>query len=148
MSEQPPQQPDPQQPQYGHPSYGQPSDGQQPPYAQYNYGHYVPEPPATSKATLALVLGIVGLTLCPGAASIPAWIIGHEAVKEIDASNGQLGGRSMAMAGKVTGIVGTALAALGVLALGIFFLVTAVLITSVDDCTGTSDDSSFSFNCS
>jgi hypothetical protein len=123
--------------------------GQQPApaYTQQNYGPYVPEPPATSKATLALVLGIVGLTVCPGAASIPAWIIGHEAVKEIDSSNGQLGGRSMAMAGKITGIVGTALAALGILAVGAIFLFSAVLFSSVSDCTGSGNDSSFSFHC-
>src|SRR5690348_16290554 len=111
----------------------------QPPYNQYSYPPYVPEPPATSKATLALVLGIVGLTVCPGAASIPAWIIGREAVKEIDASGGQLGGRSMAMAGKITGIVGTALAALGILVIGAIFLFSAVLFSSVSNCSGSGD---------
>jgi len=127
----------------------QPPSGEQPPppYAQYSYGPYSSEPPATSKATLALVLGIVGLTVCPGAASIPAWIIGNEAVKEIDSSGGRLGGRSMAMAGKVTGIIGTALAALGILAIGAIFLFSAILVSSVDDCTGTGDESSFSFHC-
>jgi hypothetical protein len=118
-----------------------------PGYTHYGYPQYTPEPHATSKATLALILGIVGLTICPGAASIPAWIIGHEAVKEIDASNGQLGGRSMAFAGKVTGIIGTALAGLGLLVVGAIFLISAVFVSSVDDCQGSSTESSFSFHC-
>ena len=125
----------------------QPQQPQQPGYTQQGYPQYVPEPEATSKATLALVLGIVGLTICPGAASIPAWIIGHEAVKEIDASNGQLGGRSMAFAGKVTGIIGTALAALGLLVLGAFFLIGVIFVSSVDDCHATGNDSDVRVQC-
>ena len=108
---------------------------------------YTPEPPATSKATLALVLGIVGLTICPGAASIPAWIIGHEAVKEIDASNGAFGGRSMAFAGKITGIVGTVLGALGLLAIGAIFVVSALLVDTVHDCFDQQPTSSYSTGC-
>lgn len=136
-----PPQPEPQQP-------WQPPQPPQPVPPQFGYPQgYTPEPPTTSKATIALVLGIVGLTVCPGAASIPAWIIGHDAVKEIDASNGTLGGRSVALAGKVTGIIGTALAALGVLVLGAFLLIGAVFVSSVDDCTATGDDTSFSVDC-
>jgi hypothetical protein len=141
MSEQPPA---------DQPPADQPQQPWQPPgqgYPHQGYPQYTPEPPATSKATLALVLGIVGLTVCPGAASIPAWIIGHEAVKEIDASNGALGGRSAAMAGKVTGIIGTVLAALGLLAVGLIFLIGAIFVSSVDDCTATGTDTQFSFNC-
>ena len=141
MTDQPPPQPPPEPVQ-------QPAYGQTPPpgYTQQAYGAYAPEPPATNRATLALVLGIVGLTVCPGAASIPAWIIGNEAVKEIDASNGQLGGRSMAFAGKVTGIIGTVLAGLGLLAVGAVFLISALVVDSVhdsiDDCLKQPVDSS------
>lgn len=124
-----------------------PQQPQQPGFTQQGYPQYVSEPPATSKATLALVLGIVGLTICPGAASVPAWIIGHDAVKEIDASNGQLGGRSMAFAGKVTGIIGTALAAAGLLAIGAIFLIGALFVSSVDDCHATGNDSDFTVRC-
>ena len=115
----------------------QPQEPWQPPqqgYTHQNYGNYTPEPPATNKSVLALVLGIVGLTVCPGAASIPAWIIGHEAVKEIDASNGALGGRSTAQAGKITGIIGTVLGGLGLLAIGAIFLIGALFVDSVHDC--------------
>ena len=145
MTEQPPEQPPHQAsaPPPAPPSAPPPAPG----YTQHAYAPYTPEPPATSRATLALVLGIVGLTICPGAAAIPAWIIGNEAVKEIDASKGQLGGRSMAYAGKVTGIIGTVLAGLGLLAVGAIFLIGAVLVDSVDNCQATGDDTSFTVNC-
>jgi hypothetical protein len=107
---------------------------------------YSPEPPATSRATTALVLGIVGLTVCVGIASIPAWIIGNEALKEIDNSNGALGGRSFAQAGKVMGIIGTALGALSLLVLGLFLVLSLAVFSSVD-CSGTTTDTEFSFNC-
>ncbi|RNL79750.1 DUF4190 domain-containing protein [Nocardioides marmorisolisilvae] len=141
MSELPPEQP--QQPPYAQAPPPPPAPG----YTQQAYGPYTPEPPATNRATLALVLGIVGLTVCPGAASIPAWIIGNEAVKEIDASQGQLGGRSMAFAGKVTGIIGTVLAGAGLLAIGAIFLISALVVDSVGDCEATGDDTSFSVHC-
>ncbi|MFL6022667.1 MAG: DUF4190 domain-containing protein [Marmoricola sp.] len=141
MTEPPPEQ-HPQQPQYGQALPPPP-----PAYTQQTYGPYTPEPPATNRATLALVLGIVGLTVCPGIASIPAWIIGSEAVKEIEASNGQLGGRSMAFAGKVTGIIGTVLAGLGLLAVGAVFVIGALLVDSVNDCQATGDDTTFSVHC-
>ncbi len=95
---------------------------------------YSTEPPATGQATTALVLGIVGLTVCPGAASIPAWIIGRSAVREIDASQGQLGGRSSAFAGYVLGIIGTVIAALGLLALTAFLVLGLVFASHVTHC--------------
>jgi len=107
---------------------------------------YSPEPPATKKATTALVLGIVGLTVCVGIASIPAWIIGNDALKEIERSNGTLGGRSFAQAGKVMGIIGTALGALSVLVLGLFLVLSLAVFSSVD-CNGTATEDEFSFNC-
>lgn len=105
-----------------------------PPYGGGGYAPYQPEPPATGQATTALVLGIVGLTFCPGAGSIAAWIIGRSAVREIDASAGRLGGRSSAMAGYVLGIIGTALAALGMLVLAVFLMFTLVFAHTVTHC--------------
>ncbi len=105
-----------------------------PPYGSGGYPQYPSQPPATGQATTALVLGIVGVTLCPGAASIAAWIIGRSAMREIDASNGQLGGRSSAFAGYVMGIIGTAIAALGALALAAFLAVTLIFASHVSHC--------------
>jgi len=117
-----------------------PPADQNPPQYQYP-GHYpgpyaypmAIEPPATSKATTAMVLGITGLVVCPGVLSIPAWILGQQAVREIDASRGQLGGRSQAQAGYILGIIGTIYGALMILAVIGFFVLTVVLAATVDD---------------
>jgi hypothetical protein len=60
------------------------------------------------------VLGILGILVCQVVAPF-AMVIGRRAVKEIDASNGAIGGRGSAQAGYIMGIIGTVLLALGVL---------------------------------
>ena len=61
-----------------------------------------------------LVLGILGLVLCQIISPI-AWVMGNRVVAEIDASGGQLGGRSTANAGRICGIVGTCIIGLALL---------------------------------
>ncbi len=126
------------------PGYGQPG--------QYAYPQPPMEPPATSKSTTALVLGITGLVVCPGVLSVPAWIVGKQAVREIDASQGRLGGRSQAQAGYILGIIGTCLAALGILALVglLLFSVafTGAVVNELDEaCTYDESASSFEMTC-
>jgi len=68
------------------------------------------------------VLGLVGLigfffcgitiVLCPF-----AWAKGAQARREIDASQGTLGGRDLATVGFVTGIIGTVILGLALLAI-------------------------------
>jgi hypothetical protein len=146
VSEQPPsgtpgpsqQQPwtPPPPPPYGQPQYGQPQ------YGQPGYG-YQPPPPTSSRATTALVLGLCGFFVCPLVLSIPAWIVGRGAMREIDASNGQLGGRGQAQAGYILGIVGTVLSILAIIAVIVIFAIGFSM-----SCESTSTDSSWSFNCS
>ena len=52
------------------------------------------------------MLGILGVMLCPICGPI-AWSLGRAAESEIDAGGGQLGGRGLATAGKILGIIGT-----------------------------------------
>lgn len=75
---------------------------------------YYQRPPDHPQATTVLILGCLGLAFCGFCAPF-AWIKGRKTLAEIDASAGQLGGRSQASAGYVMGIVGTAL--LGVMLL-------------------------------
>jgi uncharacterized membrane protein YjgN (DUF898 family) len=84
----------------GQPPYGPPNQ-----YGGPGFGPMVPEHP---QATTVLILGILGLVLCQVISPF-AWTMGNRVVAEIDASNGQLGGRSAANAGRICGIVGTAL---------------------------------------
>ena len=107
---------------YGQPApgYGQQPPGQ-PPYQAYGqqpqYG-----PRDHPQATLILVLGIIGLVACQ-VLSVFAWVMGNKVVKEIDASGGQLGGRSTANAGRICGIVGTVLLGLSIAVLLLFIVI-------------------------
>jgi hypothetical protein len=109
----------------GQPPPGQPPYGSYPPnqYGGPPYGGFAP--PDHQQALMVLILGILGFAVCLGISPF-AWVMGNRVVAEIDASNGQLGGRSMANAGRICGIVGTAIIGLvllaGVAGIAIFFL--------------------------
>lgn len=111
----------------GQSPYGQPPYGQGPGYPAQPAQpapQYAPDHP---KATTALVLGILGVVLCQVLGPF-AWWMGKRTVREIDASNGMVGGRGAANAGYILGVIGTVLLALSVLAailvLGLFVLTT------------------------
>ncbi len=130
------------------PPPGQVPGAQPPPGAYPPAGHYAPPgqyPPGAygyqpvyvpakhPQATLAMVLGIVGLTsvMCYITAVVApfAWWVGAKAVREIDAEPTRYSGRGEAMAGKIMGIIGTVLLVLGLLLIAGFV---ALLITSVE----------------
>jgi hypothetical protein len=118
----------------GHPYGQQPGQGQQPPGypPAYGYGQSAYLPQDHPQATLILILGILGLVACQVLSPF-AWIIGNKVVREIDASQGQLGGRSTANAGRICGMVGSILLALGILVLlfvMVLFLVMAGSVSS------------------
>ena len=58
------------------------------------------------EATASLVLGIIGIFICPIICSILAIVFGIKAKNMIDASGGYMGGRGVAQAGLVLGIMG------------------------------------------
>lgn len=115
-----------------------------PPYGQPGYG-YVPPPPTPSDANTALILGIVSVVLCGAFTGIPAIVIGRRAMREIDDSQGALGGRSNAQAGFVLGIVGTVLMTLGVILLVALVAVGVLVADGVSDsCPQITADPAFS----
>ena len=67
---------------------------------------YSAGPPNASNAVTAFVLGILGVILCPLLGPV-AWVLGRRGEQEIDSSGGTLGGRGLATAGKILGMVGT-----------------------------------------
>ncbi len=111
-------QPPPPPPPPGQPPYG----GGYPPnqYGAPPIGGYVP--PDHHQAVTVLILGILGLVVCQVISPF-AWVMGNRVVREIDASNGQVGGRGTANAGRICGIVGTFL-----LAAGLVFAVVIIII--------------------
>ena len=84
------------------------------------------------KATAALVCGILSIVLCGIFTGIPALILGGQAVKEIDASGGQQGGRSQATIGRILGIISVVLTLISIV---IFIL----LFAFADDTNTTTD---------
>jgi uncharacterized membrane protein YjgN (DUF898 family) len=87
---------------------------------------YPPPPPYGRqdhpKTTTVLVLGICALLLCQVLGPF-AWSMGNTALREIDASGGQLGGRDTVNVGRILGIVATVLLVLAVLALVLLLVV-------------------------
>ncbi len=71
-----------------------------PPMQPGMMGSYKPH-----RATLVLVLGILGLVLCV-ICGIIAWVMGNADLKEMDAGTMDPSGRGMTQAGKICGMVG------------------------------------------
>jgi hypothetical protein len=84
--------------------------------------------PNSSMAVVSLVAGILGITFLPLIGSIVAVITGYMARKEIQQSNGDLGGDGLATAGLVLGWVGIALSVIGVCIFGVLFAVPFCLV--------------------
>lgn len=101
------------------PPYGSPQDGRpdqpydqqqyqygppagQPPYYPYGYGIEHPS------GMTVLVLGILGIAVCQLLGPF-AWSIGNKALREIDANPAVYSNRGMVQAGRICGIVGTAI---------------------------------------
>jgi Domain of unknown function (DUF4190) len=78
---------------------------------------FVPPPKNEGKAIGALLLGMLSVTCFGLLAGVPAIILGAAARREIDASQGRLGGRGLAASGIVLGFFGTGLSL--VLAVGV-----------------------------
>ena len=116
------------------PAYGQQPYGQQPapPYGQQP-GYPVQYAPDHPKATLSLILGILGIVVC-GVVAPFAWRIGKQDARRDRRSNGQVGGRGSAQAGYVLGIIGTVLLGLGLL-VGILVVVIGATLTTISSST-------------
>ena len=113
------------------PPPGQPPAPYQPPSYQppsgFPAGGAVAAPPQNQKAVISLILGILGVIcfFCPVLGPV-ALFLGRSAMAEIDASGGTQGGRGLAQAGFILGIIGCVLLALGVL----YWIVVILIIGS------------------
>ena len=79
-------------------------------------GHLKPD-----RGTLILVLGILSFIACGIFTAIPAWIMGHNDLKEIDAGRMNPAGRSNTNAGRICGMIGTILTGVIILGWGVLF---------------------------
>ncbi len=90
-------------------------------------------PQNSSKATTSLVLGIVGVVACGFIAGIPAIIVGRQAQREIDASNGWLTGRGMATAGIVLGWIEIGIAIVATVGVVLVFALGGAISSAFED---------------
>jgi len=89
-------------------------------YPAYAPGQAYPAAaPMNTLALTSLIAGIAGLTIVPFIASIVAVITGHMAMNRLKTSGEQ--GRGMAIGGLVTGYIGIAFAAIGIIGMIVFF---------------------------
>lgn len=109
--------------QYSQQPYSQPAPYGQPAYQQPGYQQpmTVSDQQTNNKAIIALILGIcswaLGLNIIGG---IPAIILGHMAIREIDATNGVQQGRPLALVGLILGYAAVAVTLVGCLILALF----------------------------
>lgn len=110
------------------PAYGPPPGHTPPAPAPAGYHYAQPDDPGAQTSLIVGILGLaLGLTCGVGFLASPvAIVLGARSKARIDASGGQLGGRSNAQAGFIMGIAGTILLALAILAL-VAFVAIAVL---------------------
>jgi hypothetical protein len=112
------------------PSPGAPPSGSPPAGPAWVPPGYVPafvpvvlvaQPQTNTRALISLILGICSYVVGTGALTgIPAIVLGHQAIREIDGSAGAQSGRSLAVTGLVLGYVAVGLTVAGCLFLAIF----------------------------
>lgn len=85
---------------------------QQPPQFPQESGAY----PEQSQATTILVLGILGIVIC-GILAPFAWSMGNKELAAIDSGRRSPENRGTANAGRILGIIGTVLLAVGIVVL-------------------------------
>ncbi len=69
---------------------------------------------ASREAVTALVLGILGVVCCGFVAPV-AWYLGQNELRAIRDGRASAAGEGMAMAGKILGMIGTALLGIGLI---------------------------------
>lgn len=104
--------------------------------------------PTSGKATASLILGIVSLVMCGLLAGIPAMILGRMAKKEIQASQGRIGGDGLATAGFIMGLISTIITGLAfLLVLLVFIFGGAVESLFEESCGSVTTGDSISVEC-
>ena len=90
--------------------------------------------PEQSQATTILVLGILSIVCC-GFLGIAAWIMGNNELKAIDEGRRPPENRGNANAGRICGIVGVALSAIGII-FGILAIAGSLTMPFIDNFPG------------
>ena len=105
---------------YGASPYGPPAYGQSP----YGYG-----PIEHPQGTTILVLGILGIVVCAVLAPV-AWVMGNNALREIDAQPGRYSNRGIVQAGRLCGTIYSLFLLVMLVGLVVLFVVIGVSASS------------------
>ncbi|MEV0162282.1 hypothetical protein B0I32_11325 [Nonomuraea fuscirosea] len=91
-------------------------------YPDYGQGPYGPVPQSHPNGTTILVLGILSLVVCTFIGPF-AWSMGNKALREIDGSGYFYENRGHVQAGRICGIISSAMLilTLGLVAIGLLF---------------------------
>ncbi|GAA1651037.1 hypothetical protein GCM10009733_055080 [Nonomuraea maheshkhaliensis] len=91
-------------------------------YPDYGAGSYGPVPQSHPNGTTILVLGILSLVVCSFIGPF-AWSMGNKALREIDDSGYFYENRGHVQAGRICGMISSALLifSLGLVAIGLMF---------------------------
>jgi hypothetical protein len=95
-----------------------------------------PEHPSATTGLVLGIVGLVGIMTCGGLTLVLspfAWVVSGRVLREIDASPGRYSGREKASAGRIMGMIGTALLALGVIAIAAIIVVLFAIGSSGSD---------------
>ncbi len=92
-----------------------------------------PEAKASSRATTALILGILGFVCCQLCAPF-AWYMGNKEVKAIKSGESSVAGQGFAMAGMVLGIIGSIFLVFGLI--WVFFMGGMAMLAAVSGAAG------------
>ncbi|MCA0330386.1 MAG: hypothetical protein LCI03_10865 [Actinobacteria bacterium] len=110
------------------------SDALPPPPPAPGYGPTPPAPRTSSNAVVALVLALLSWALCPVILAVGGLVLARSAQREIEASNGWVGGSGLVTATRWVAWINIVLSAV-VLVVGLLFLIGAV-VTSTTTTTG------------
>lgn len=102
------------------------SDALPPPPPAPGYGPMPPAPRTSSNAAVALVLAILSWLACPVVLAIAALVMARSAQREIEASNGWVGGSGLVTATRWVSWINIVVVALGVVVLLVVGLLAAV----------------------
>ncbi|MGI9196403.1 MAG: DUF4190 domain-containing protein [Candidatus Nanopelagicales bacterium] len=91
---------------------------------------YAPVQTTSTSAVIGLVLAIVSWAVCPVIPAIIALVLAHQSTREIQASNGAVGGAGLNTATRIISWINIGLWAALIVGFGLLFLFVAIISTA------------------
>lgn len=108
-------------------TYPPPAYPPAPGYAYAPVQGYAPAPTTSTSAVIGLVLAIVSWAVCPVIPAIIALVLAHQSTREIQASDGAVGGAGLNTATRIISWINIGLWAALIVGFGLLFLFVAII---------------------